>query len=164
MAGSEKKWREKKRRRKKKKKKKVKHRRSRWWTKRKEQFASPLVPERNEEDVKEEGRKRSKNPRAKLLLGGSGRWLFFLLILMQNCFCVDTAAGRLEPKGKAKVPEIIIVSDAVEGTFVDLDGKSLREEQKEKHQREWKRSKGVDRTEMRKEEKRLRCALPNGSA
>ena len=48
-------------------------------------------------------------------------------------FHVDAAIGRLEPKGKTKVPEIIIVSDAVEGTFVD---------------REWKRS-GVDRTEMR---------------
>ena len=38
----------------------------------------------------------------------------------------------LEPEGEAKVPEIMVVSDAVEGTFVDLDGKSLREEQKEK--------------------------------
>ena len=55
------------------------------------------------------------------------------------------------------------MSDAVEGTLVDLDGKSLREEQKEKHQREWKRSKGVDRTEKRREEKRLKCALLNGS-
>ena len=69
--------------------------------------------------------------------------------------------GGWSQKGKAKVPEIIVVSDAVEGTFVDLDGKSIREQQKEKHQREWKRSKGVDRTEMRKEEKRLRCALLN---
>ena len=41
---------------------------------------------------------------------------------MQNWFCVDAAVGRLEPKGKAEVPEIIIVSDAVEGTFVDLGG------------------------------------------
>ena len=52
------------------------------------------------------------------------------------------------------MPGIIIVSDAVEGTFADLDGKSRREEQKNKHCREWKRSKGADRTEMRKEEKR----------
>ena len=62
------------------------------------------------------------------------------------------------------MPGIIIVSDAVEGTFADLDGKSRREEQKNKHCREWKRSKGADRTEMRKEEKRLRYALQNGSA
>ena len=86
------------------------------------------------------------------MLGRSGRWLFLLLILMQNWFCVDAAAGRLEPKGEAEVPEIIIVSDAVEG-------KSLQEEQKGKYQREWKRSKLVDRNEMRKEEKNLRCAL-----
>ena len=62
------------------------------------------------------------------------------------------------------MPEIIIVSDAVEGTFVDLDGKSLVKKQKEKHQRKWMWSKIVDRTEMRKEQKRLRCALLNGSA
>ena len=43
---------------------------------------------------------------------------------------------RLEPKGEAEVPEIIIVSDAVEGTFVNLDGKSLQEESKGKYQRE----------------------------
>ena len=77
---------------------------------------------------------------------------------------MDAAAGRLEPKGEAEVPEIIIVSDAVEGTLVDLDGKSLQEEQKGKHPRKSEWSKGVDWTEMRKEEKRLRCTLLNGSA
>ena len=77
---------------------------------------------------------------------------------MQNWFCVDAAAGRLEPESEAEVLEIIIVSDAVEGTFVNLDCKSLQEEQEGKYQREWKRSKGVDRTEMRKEENNLRCA------
>ena len=35
---------------------------------------------------------------------------------------------RLEPEGDAEVPEIIIVSDAVEGTFVDLDGESRHEQ------------------------------------
>ena len=30
---------------------------------------------------------------------------------------------ELEPEGEAEVPEIIIVSDAVEGTFMDLDGR-----------------------------------------
>ena len=35
---------------------------------------------------------------------------------------------RLEPEGEAEVPEIIIVSDAVEGTFVDLDGESRHEQ------------------------------------
>ena len=45
---------------------------------------------------------------------------------------------------------------------VGCGGRHFRE-QKEKHQREWKRSKGVDRTDMRNEEKRLRCALLNGT-
>ena len=44
----EKKWKRKKR----KKKKKVKHRRHLWWTKCKEQYASFLVLERKEEDLK----------------------------------------------------------------------------------------------------------------
>ena len=92
------------------------------------------------------------------------RWLLLLLILMQNRFCVDAAAGRPEPKGKREGPEIIIVSDAVEGTFVDLGGKSLQEKQKWKHPREWKLSKWADWTEMRKGEKRLKCTLLNGSA
>ena len=47
---------------------------------------------------------------------------------MQTWFCVDAAAGRLEPKGEAEVLEIIIVSDAVECTFVDLDGESRLEQ------------------------------------
>ena len=85
--------------------------------------------------MKEKGRKRNKSPRAKQLLEKSGRCLFLLLILMQNCFCVDAAAGRLEPNWEAEVPEIIIVSGTVEGTFVNLDGGSLQKEQKEKHQR-----------------------------
>ena len=68
---------------------------------------------------------------------------------------------RLESEEEGKVPEIIIVSGAVEGTFVNLDGGSLQKDQKQKHQRKWKWTKGVDRTEMRKEEKRLRCALLN---
>ena len=43
-------------------------------------------------------------------------------------------------------------------------GESLEEEHKGKYQREWKRSKGVDRNEMGKEGKNLRCELLNGSA
>ena len=60
-------------------------------------------------------------------------------------------SSEVKPKGEAEVPEIIIVSDAVEGTFVDLQMPSGGAEGK--YQREWKRSKGVDRNEMRKEEK-----------
>ena len=95
-----------------------------------------FVSERKEEEVKEKGIKRNKSPRARQFLGRSGRWLFFLLILMQKWFCVDAAAVRLEPKGEAEVPEIIIVSDAMDGTFVDLDGKSYHDMHEEKHPRE----------------------------
>ena len=41
---------------------------------------------------------------------------------------VEESEWRLEPEGEAEVPEISIVSDAVEGTFVDLDGESRREQ------------------------------------
>ena len=37
-------------------------------------------------------------------------------------------AWRLEPEGETEVPEIIIVSDAVESSKVDLDGKSHHEQ------------------------------------
>ena len=40
---------------------------------------------------------------------------------------MDESEWRLEPECEAEVPEIIIMSDAVEGTFVDLDGESHRE-------------------------------------
>ena len=40
----------------------------------------------------------------------------------------EKSAWRLEPEGEAEVPEIIIVPDAVEGTNVDFDGKSHREQ------------------------------------
>ena len=104
----EKKWKRKKR----KKMIKVKHRRNLWWTQRKEQFASFFV---------------SESPRRKQFLGRFGRWLFLLLILMQNWFC-RCAAGRLEPEGEAEVPELFVVSDAVEGTPVDLGGESRHEQ------------------------------------
>ena len=41
---------------------------------------------------------------------------------------MENGEWRLEPEGDAEVPEIIIVSDAVEGTPVDLDGESRHEQ------------------------------------
>ena len=41
---------------------------------------------------------------------------------------LENGERRLEPEGEADVAEIIIVSDAVEGTPVDLDGNSLHEQ------------------------------------
>ena len=63
---------------------------------------------------------------------------------------------RLEPEGQAEVPEITIVSDAVEGTFVDLDGESRHEQVEaklsEKREREKHRAKGVRRIKSPKKE------------
>ena len=39
----------------------------------------------------------------------------------------ENGEWRLETEGEAEVPEIIVVSDAVEGTLVDLDGESRHE-------------------------------------
>ena len=55
---------------------------------------------------------------------------------------MEESEWRLEPEGEAEVLEIIIVSDAVEGTFMDLDGESRRDQveaklsgrEREKHQ------------------------------
>ena len=41
---------------------------------------------------------------------------------------MEESEWRLEPEGEAEVLDIIIVSDAVEGTFVDLDGESRCEQ------------------------------------
>ena len=41
---------------------------------------------------------------------------------------MEESEWRLEPEGEAEVAEIIIVSDAVEGTLVDLDGESRHEQ------------------------------------
>ena len=38
------------------------------------------------------------------------------------------AHGGWRPEGETEVPEIIIVSDAVESTYVDFDGRSHREQ------------------------------------
>ena len=34
---------------------------------------------------------------------------------------MEQSEWRLEPEGEAEVPEIFVVSDAVEGTLVDLE-------------------------------------------
>ena len=44
---------------------------------------------------------------------------------------MEESEWRLEPEREADVPEIIIVSDAVESTIVDLGGKSRREQAEE---------------------------------
>ena len=55
----------------------------------------------------------------------------------------------LEPEGDAEVPEIIIVSDALESTFVDLDGESRREQVETKLSRRERKAPGEGCEEIR---------------
>ena len=88
------------------------------------------------------------------------KWLFLIWILMQNWFCVDAAAGRLEPKGRGEVADNNIVSDVVVGTHIRATGWRTEPSSAERKTPEkWNRTNGVDKMEMRREEKRLRCAL-----
>ena len=48
---------------------------------------------------------------------------------------MEESEWRLEPEGEAEVLDIIIVSDALESTFVDLDGESRREQVEAKRSR-----------------------------
>ena len=64
---------------------------------------------------------------------------------------MEESKWRLEPEGEAEVPEIIIVSNAVENTFVDLDGESRREQVEAKlfrREREKHQVKGVRRLKV----------------
>ena len=101
----------------------------------KEQVSTFFVSARKEEDVEEKDRKRSKSRRVKQVLGRSGRWLFLLLILVQNWVCLDAAAGEAGARRG---------SGGGGNHYRVLDGKSLQEEQMGKLPREWKRSTGVD--------------------
>ena len=133
----------------------VKHRRNLWRTKRKEQFASFLVPERREEDLKKKGRERNKSPRTKQVLGRSGRWL------LVQCRCGSKEAGA--KRGSRSAGNHYRVGCG--GRHFREPGWQKTSEGAEgrKYQREQKLSKGVGPNEMRKEEKNLRCALFSGS-
>ena len=64
---------------------------------------------------------------------------------------LESGEWRLEPEGEAEVPEIIIVSDAVEGTPVDVEGESRHEQVEAKlSRRERECSVRARRSEVRK--------------
>ena len=145
----EEKWKKKKN---KKKKKKVKYRRRSWWKKCKEKIVG-LISERMKEEKKvKEGRKRNRRPRARQVLGKSGRWLFLFLLLVQTWLCVNAAAEGLQ-----KRTEMMNIWQQQE---VRVKESRWAEEIPQR----WKQPKGEDRTEMKKEAKMLRCTLLNGSA
>ena len=140
------------------------------------------------EDVEKKCSKSDRCPKARHALGKSGRWLFLLLLLGQSWLCIDAAAEelqrrtgmlksmqqqevlaevrsfeestwRLEPERETEVPEIIIVSDAVKGTKVDLDGRAHQVKRMKEIPKKWRQSKGADRTEMRKEREEIEVDL-----
>ena len=77
------------------------------------------------------------------------------------CRCCSREAGAKRRSGSAGIHHRVgCGGKAVLWTLMA----SLQKDQQQKHQKEWKWTRGVDQTEMRKEEKRLRCALLNGSA
>ena len=45
---------------------------------------------------------------------------------------VEKSEWRLEPEGETEVQEIVVVSDAVESTFVDLEAKAIASRRKQK--------------------------------
>ena len=84
-----KKWKKKR----KKKMKKVKHRRRSWWKKYCEKMASLFTAGRKEENKGKKDQMKNRRPRARQVLGKSGRWLSLLLLLEQNWLCVNAAEG-----------------------------------------------------------------------
>ena len=59
-------------------------------------MVSLLSVGRKEEEKENEGRKKDRRPRARQVLGKSGRWLFLLLLLGQKWLCVNAAGEGLQ--------------------------------------------------------------------
>ena len=78
------------------KEEKVKYRRRSWWKTCKERIKGFMEAKRKEEEVEKKGRKSNRRPRARQVLGRSGRWLFLLVLLGQNWLCVNAAAEGLQ--------------------------------------------------------------------
>ena len=68
---------------------------------------------------------------------------------------MEESEWRLEPEGEAKVPEIIIVSDAVEGTFVDLDCESRSEQVEAKLSRREREAPSEEGEEIKSQKRKV---------
>ena len=95
---------------------------------------------------------RDRRPRARQVLGKSGRWLFLLLLSGQNWLCVSAAAEGLQKRAE--------MMERWQQQEVRVKESRWAEEIPQR----WKQTKGEDRTEMKKEAKLLRCTVLNGSA
>ena len=78
-------------------------------------------------------------------------WFLLRLLLQQSGLCVSAAAGG--PQKRTEAMEMLQQE-------LQVDGGRWAEEIPQR----WKRPKGEDRTEMKKDAKLLRCTLLNGSA
>ena len=70
----------------------MEYRRRSWWKKCKERIASFLAQKRKEEKKEQEDQKKNRRPRARQVMGKSGRLLFHLVLLRQIWLCVNAAA------------------------------------------------------------------------
>ena len=84
--------------------------------------------------------------------GKSERWHFLLLRMAQNWLCVNAAAEGLQRRTE--------MMERMQQQEVQVKESRWMEEIPPR----WRHPKGEDRTETRKEAKRLRCTLLNGSA
>ena len=116
------------------------------WKKVQREDRKPLYG-KDERGQERRGRKGRQRPRARQVLGKSGRWLFLLVLLGQNWLCVNAEAEGLQKRAEK---------------MVRWQQQEVRLWAVEVPQR-WTQRQGEDRTEM-KEAKLLRCTLLNGSA
>ena len=68
---------------------------------------------------------------------------------------MEESEWRLEPEGEAEVPEIIIVSNAVQSTNVDLGGKSRREQAEERSFRREREVPGEEGEEVKSRKRKV---------
>ena len=102
----------------------------------------------DERGKERKGRPKGKQPSQR---ERSGRWLFLLLLLGQNWLCANAAAGGLQRTGMM-------------GRMQQQEDQVKESRWMEETPQRWRQPQGADRTEMRKEEKRLKCTFLNGSA
>ena len=116
------------------KKKKVKYRRRSWWKKVQRKDRHIFTAKRQEEEVGKKGRR----PRARQLLGKSGRWLFLLVLLEENWLCVNAAADGVQKRTE--------MMERWQQQEVQVKERRWAEELPQR----WKQPEGEDRTEKKK--------------
>ena len=128
--------------RKKKKKKKAKYRKRKWWKKCKELIISLSMIRMKKGKKEKESKRSERRPKARQTLGKFGKWLFLFLIMGQNWLIVNAAAEGPHRR-----------TEAVMRMQQEVQIKENR--WTEATPKRWKQPKGEDRTEMKKEAKKI---------